>query len=86
MPAATYQIPGGARVFIFTCDTCGAPASFGYDVHLLQAIDHKDVTRAGRWYCAAHNPLLTPEAQDAPVTETEAPHEQLETGDLFDGP
>ena len=51
MPAATYQIPGGARVFVFTCDVCGAPASFGVGCNLHAAIRSGDVTKAGQWFC-----------------------------------
>jgi hypothetical protein len=58
MPAATYQIPGGARVLIFTCEGCGDPAGFGYGVNILSALAatnrEEAIRRAGRWYCARH--------------------------------
>jgi hypothetical protein len=51
MPAASYQIPGGAKVLVFTCETCGGPAHFSEDAHILEAVHTGKVERAGRWYC-----------------------------------
>lgn len=50
MPVETYQIPGGARVLIFTC-CCGAPAHFGVDSDVRAALRTGDVTKAGTWFC-----------------------------------
>jgi len=51
MPAKSYQIPGGARVLLFTCEVCGGPAHFGRDVKLLVALRTGDAKREGEWYC-----------------------------------
>lgn len=51
MPAASYQIPGGSRVLMFTCDDCGAPAMFGVGCDIRAALQSGDVSRAGRWFC-----------------------------------
>ena len=51
MPARSVETAPGHRVMIFTCETCGAPASFGEGVNLREALSSGDVTRAGRWFC-----------------------------------
>jgi hypothetical protein len=51
MPARTVQPSPGHRVFEFTCDTCGGPASFGEGVNLREALRSGDVSKAGRWFC-----------------------------------
>lgn len=54
-PAQTYQIPDGSRVFIFSCESCAAPAAFGFDAHIRAALAAKSkdeaVRLAGRWWC-----------------------------------
>lgn len=55
MPAASYQITGGAKVLVFTCEDCGRPAHFGIDAHILEALHTGKVERAGRWYCGRVN-------------------------------
>lgn len=55
MPARTHQIPGGAKVMMFTCDDCGAPASFSIGANLREALSTGDVTKAGRWFCGWAN-------------------------------
>lgn len=90
MPVVTHQIEGGARVFLFTCETCGASAAFGYGASLRLAIERRDVTLTGRWYCHQHRPELTESkpqpAHDAPreTESTDARDGRGEaTGDLF---
>lgn len=56
MPVSFTQIPGGRLAVIFLCEICNAPASWGYDVRLREAIASKSKAQAGRWYCAAHKP------------------------------
>jgi hypothetical protein len=56
MPVQSYQIPGGARVLIFTCDVCGKPACYGEGVNLRAAIATGNVKLAGDWRCAIHRP------------------------------
>lgn len=51
MPVESYQIPGGARVLLFTCEVCGGQAWFGVGVSIRAAIARKDVTEAGAWFC-----------------------------------
>jgi hypothetical protein len=53
MPVASHQIaePGGARVWIFTCEGCGWPAHFSEGADPLAALRDGDVSKAGRWYC-----------------------------------
>ena len=55
MPARSYQIPGGARVLVTTCDDCGADAPFGFNVNLLAALNATTPAEAkrhlGRWCC-----------------------------------
>lgn len=56
MTVATHQIPGGARVLLFTC-TCGREAHFGRDADLLAAIRTGDVSKAGTWTCGPNGCL-----------------------------
>lgn len=51
MPVRSHQIPGGAKVLLFFCEGCGAPAHFSEDAHILEAVQSGKVERAGRWYC-----------------------------------
>ena len=51
MPATSYQIPNGARVFLFWCEDCGCPAHFSTGGNLHEALRTKDQSKAGRWYC-----------------------------------
>lgn len=55
MPASTFQIPGGARVLVFTCEVCNGPAHFSEDAHILEAVQTGKVERCGRWYCGRVN-------------------------------
>lgn len=75
MPARSHQIPGGARVLLYSCEVCSEPASFGYDVGSIRdAIDHKDAKRLGRWYCLKHKPVgeeLTYRRHTASTSNTE---------------
>lgn len=52
MPVASYQIPGAARVLIFTCEGCGDPAMFGEGCNIMAALRSGDPAKAGRWWCA----------------------------------
>ena len=55
MPAQTYQIPNGSRVLLFSCESCGSPACFGFNCDVRAAMAAKtkaDGTRlAGKWWC-----------------------------------
>jgi len=51
MPARSYQIPGGARVLLFSCEVCGGTAHFSRGSSILAALHSGDVKRAGEWYC-----------------------------------
>jgi hypothetical protein len=70
MPARSHQIVGGARVLLFTCETCGRAASHGVEVGSIRAAwDAGSTKKLGRWYCAAHiKDVLTTRAQDASIT------------------
>ncbi len=54
MPASTFQIPGGARVFLFRCEVCGAPASESRNADLRKALATGNPKFAGEWFCAEH--------------------------------
>ena len=46
---------GKALVFIHPCEVCGNPvAPFGTGVRLRSAIEARDATKAGRWFCREH--------------------------------
>ena len=53
MPVRSHQIeePGGARVFVFTCEDCGGPAHFSEGADLRAALREGDEALAGRWFC-----------------------------------
>lgn len=62
----------GAVIWNATCETCGAPAGFGYDVHARKGLGliadgkrDEGYRWLGRWYCAEHRP-------DRPAPRVEA--------------
>lgn len=66
MTVQTYQIPGGSRVLLFSCDDCGAPALFGTHCNVRAALKSGDVSRAGRWFCGQRDGRPTCIAEPAP--------------------
>lgn len=71
MPAVQYQILGGSLVMLFSCDGCGAPASFGIDVDVLAALATGNMSKAGRWGCGYRDGepvcMVNPEAFAKPA-------------------
>jgi hypothetical protein len=65
MPVSMKRIrEGGGRVFLHSCEACGADASFGFGVSLrlaLNALAVGDLAAAkrhlGKWYCREHRPV-----------------------------
>lgn len=89
MPVRSEPTVKGGRLLLFFCDHpgCGEPACFGHGVTSIRAAwDSGNVAALGKWYCLKHDPVLgnaflTPEAQSAPETNPEAPHEPQAAGD-----
>lgn len=51
MTVRSVESAPGVRVLVFTCDGCGAPASFGRGVNIRAALATTDVKLAGEWTC-----------------------------------
>jgi hypothetical protein len=62
MPVQSEPLKSGDRVLVFTCETCGALACFGYDANVAMALKIGNVSLAGRWYCVEHNRTRKQEA------------------------
>lgn len=91
MPARTEKIEGGRRAILFSCEICGAPASFGFGVvGIREALASKDVRKLGLWSCFAHreavNRMVMPAAHTAPAQPQEEPdgHGSNGPGDLLE--
>lgn len=54
MPVRSVESSPGHRVMEYRCEVCGEYASYGFDVHVREALRTGDVKRAGQWYCAKH--------------------------------
>jgi hypothetical protein len=77
LPAAFIEIDG--RKFLhFTCETCGAEASFGYGVgSITMALTANKPRLLGRWYCGAHRPEASAVPLGSSPAKTEAAAEAV---------
>lgn len=88
MPVRPHQIdtPGGARVLLYTCEVCGAPASFGYGCAGFRDLIREErisLKKLGRWACLEHRAVveaLISRAHPA-ATQQQEPHDESSTGD-----